>query len=130
MTPKEVLQAAFDKAVTGVLAQGNKSCVTENNCTICAYRGEGGFKCAIGQLLTDEQIQKYGIKEGATPSMFPEALITELFPGVDGELAQGFMETLQNAHDGATSFNFKREFLSRANDIANNCGLNPITEMP
>lgn len=123
------LQAAFDKAVKGVLAQGCKSVTTENNCSVCAYRGTEGAKCAIGQLLTDEQIQKYGIKEGATPSMFPEELIAELFPGVDGELAQGFMETLQNAHDGTASFNFKREFLSRANDVANHYGLNPITDM-
>jgi hypothetical protein len=118
MTPQEVLQAAFDKSVNGVLAQGCKSTTSEDNCSVCAYRGDDGARCAIGQLLTDEQIQKYGIKEGATPDSFQEDLIEEMFPGVQGETALAFMTALQNAHDGAPGYNFKYDFWKRANDVA------------
>lgn len=126
MNPKSVLQAAFDKAVTGVLKQGGKSCMSSHNSTSCAYRGEGGFKCAVGQLLTDEQIEKYKVKEGSTPEDFSEELLAEVLPGVDGPTAEDFMEALQQAHDGAMTANFKHDFLNRANKVAEGFQLNPM----
>ena len=126
MNPNDVLQAAFNKAVAGVLMQGGKSCMSSHNSTSCAYRGEGGFKCAVGQLLTDEQITKYNVKEGSTPEDFSEELLAEVLPGVNGPVAEDFMEALQQAHDGAMSANFKQDFLRRANKVAEGFNLNPM----
>lgn len=43
-------QDDFDKAVGGVIAQGGFARDENGN---CFYRGEGGLKCAIGQLIPD-----------------------------------------------------------------------------
>ncbi len=53
------MQEAFDKAVSGVIAQGCQSVNPTDN-TACMYRGKNGAKCALGHLLEDSQIGGYG----------------------------------------------------------------------
>jgi hypothetical protein len=112
------MQAAFDKAVTGVLKQGCQALFNDGKSTSCAYRGLNGTACAVGQLLTDEQIVKYGVVENEVPSTFKEELIAELLPNVDGETAVLFLEQLQSAHDTALTSKFKLDFWERAMGVA------------
>lgn len=120
----EVLQPLFDKAVKGVIAQGGHSiCEDENT---CAYRGLGGKKCAIGQLLSDEQIELHSIKEGMTPGKFPPALIRELLPGIQSGIAVQFLEELQNCHDSCAGSNFIQTFKRVANEMADKWDLKKV----
>lgn len=121
----EILQPVFDKAVQGVIAQGGISlCEDENT---CAYRGVGGKKCAIGQLLSDAQIDMYEIKEGATPGKFPIALLRELVPGINTAITIEFLDDLQNTHDTCTSEPFVKTFKRLANEMASKWNLTPVT---
>lgn len=48
------MQEAFFKAASGMLRQGRKSEMPMPGDLQCAYRGDGGAKCAIGHLMSDE----------------------------------------------------------------------------
>jgi len=48
MTAQEV----FDKAVNGIRAQGRRSIGSDDR---CLYRGPNGLKCAVGQLIPNEE---------------------------------------------------------------------------
>jgi hypothetical protein len=120
----EILQPLFDKAVKAVIAQGSCSlCADENT---CAYRGVDNKKCAIGHLLSDEQIASHGIKEGMLPNKFPPALIQELLPGVQSGIAVQFLEELQNCHDTTTGSNFVKTFTRVANEMASKWDLKKV----
>lgn len=120
----KALQEAFDTATAGVIAQGGISlCQDENT---CAYRGIDGKKCAIGHLLSDEQIQKYSIREGLTPGKFPSALVHELLPGIQSGQAVEFLDDLQNMHDTCTGSNFVQTFKRLANEIADKWDLKKV----
>lgn len=49
-------QLVFDTVAEHLLKQGKKSFYVDNkNVKVCAYRGDGGLKCAAGCLIPDEQ---------------------------------------------------------------------------
>ena len=50
MTAQEV----FDKVYWHLLRQGRRSMLEHEKGEICAYRGEGGTKCAVGCLIPDD----------------------------------------------------------------------------
>lgn len=124
---KQSMQAAFDKATAALLNQGSR-CSTRNS---CYYRHPTivGMKCAIGHLLSDNQIREFHILEGMTPSQFPNELLASILPGVEKIDAQEFLDKMQSAHDGMTSDDFRRSFTSRANDVALEFGLTPINAL-
>lgn len=108
-------QEAFDKAYKGIVAQGRGS----SNDWQCLYRGDGGTKCAVGQLLSDEQITRYGIRNSQGVSELAPELLDELLP-CDSK-AGVFLSELQDAHDQATWCavpNFIEAFKLRAADVA------------
>jgi len=117
MNDKETMQKAFDTAVNGIIAQGSQSTLSDD-ATTCAYRGDGGKKCAVGFLISDDQIIDYLIKEGSTPHDFPSDLIAEILPGVRTGDATTFLDELQSVHDNCSSMNFISDFKSRANEFA------------
>ena len=47
MTPQEI----FDHVCSNLIAQGKPSVNSKRK---CMYRGDGGFKCAVGWLIPDE----------------------------------------------------------------------------
>lgn len=96
----EVYQRLFDTAYHGVMAQGCQS----KRLMFYRYRGSDNRKCAIGQLLTDEQMEKYLIAEGTTIGAFPIPLMNELFEGLVPNAS--FLYDLQRAHDGAGVIGF------------------------
>ncbi len=104
-------QEAFDKAYKGIVAQGCISLL--DNSFNCAYRGADGAKCAVGHLITDEQITKYAIGNTVAVYSFPEELIAELLPEDDDAML--FFEELQGVHDGAGGVS---EFKTRAAKFA------------
>lgn len=125
----ERYQELFDRAVQGILTQGCPSFLVEKSYGIpsggCAYRGVNGSKCAIGHLLTDEQIKEYNIKEGSSPEEFPSKLISEFIPDMSCCAVLEFMMDLQNMHDKSTSSNdFLKEFRIQADDFAEKWNLN------
>lgn len=128
-------QSAFDKATAGIIAQGEPSIKMSAANPSCMYRHDGK-SCAVGQLLTDEQIERFHVTEGENAAAFPIALIAELLPGEDVFGARGFLNDLQMAHDYAgTDFargqlpvgtTFLSDFRRRANEVAVTYNLEPI----
>jgi hypothetical protein len=124
-------QEVFNKAVTGLIEQGQKSSKEYPNLeSICFYRKESDgkiIKCAIGHVLSDEQITKYNIKEGSNPYSFPEELVAELLSinfsdhpnnGLELLNGRGFLAGLQAAHDGAKASDFEKSFMDAAKKLA------------
>lgn len=128
----EIYQDIFDRACKAVIAQGEQSIMGSDFSITCAYRGRNGMKCAIGHLLSDDQIVKYKVKEGTAPNQFPPQLILDLAPGIDSvdELDNfvKFLVKLQDAHDNCRGIGFVNEFIVRANDLAKEYRLNPLSE--
>jgi hypothetical protein len=123
-----VIQAAFDKATAAVIAQGKRSIADDGDS--CLYRGPNGTKCAVGHLMSDEQMSRFGIQEDSNPYVFPFALIEELLPGVNQTDACSFLSQIQRAHDRASTFEstFVVSFKDAANRVADNYGLKPIKD--
>jgi hypothetical protein len=125
-----ILQVACQKACAGIIAQGRQAVNPKSS--ICQYRQpcEGGvLKCAIGQLLSDDQIKKYAVVEGRGPHDFPGPLVAELLPGItDIYRAKLVLVALQHAHDNAETANgmFLEDFKARANNMAKVYGMDPI----
>lgn len=108
-------QEAFDKAYKGIVTQGRGS----SNDWQCLYRGEGGAKCAVGQLLSDEQLTVHKVRNSQGANSLPPALLSELLP--DDPKAGTFLSELQDAHDQATWCavpSFIEAFKLRAADVA------------
>ncbi len=86
-------QAIFDKVATHLLTQKKKSLVKINEgsyIAACAYRGDNGTMCAVGCLLTDNDIKL--VKEGDSSDVVCET-ITRL-----GDFRDILYE-LQHLHD-------------------------------
>ena len=97
-------QEFYNKSIEGLAAQGFQQSSEIGG--ECLYRGPNGLKCAIGVVVTDEQIsQAAEIAAQQDPSRAQTALETRegftssafepLFPDVSPML----MSTLQSAHD-------------------------------
>lgn len=122
------MQTVFDTATAGVIAQGVQSIGPDLNFggTICLYRGKDGIKCAVGHVLSDEQMVKYAIGENMNPYLFPSELLNELLPGYDNNTQKTFLAQLQTAHDCSATNGFVADFTERANKVAAGYELNPI----
>jgi len=97
-------QEIFNIAYRGLKSQGFKGSevrgldpLVPQNIT-CAYRGDGGRKCAIGFLIPDERyspnIEGKGVIE-LVDNVYPDLIPT------DGE--EAFLRRLQECHDTAFS---------------------------
>lgn len=95
MTPQEI----FNKAVAGLASQKFQRSVSDNG--RCLYRGPNGLKCAIGHVVTDEQIAEVVKQirvynkdcnenaEGFNGRVFSKTL----------SASEHFLDNLQSAHD-------------------------------
>lgn len=125
---KVVAQRVFNQACQAVIAQGQRS-VSFGTCRYRFPKTDGTLlKCAIGHLLTDEQIAKYEVREDNAPCSFPSELVQELLPGVERSIACDFLLALQKAHDISTAGidHFLKDFKWNANVVAHTWGLEPI----
>lgn len=109
-------QELFDKATTAILQQG---CRSVNPAGQCRYRGPNNLKCAIGHLISDEQINIYGVQEGYGAGSFPIALIRSICAENDVYRSSDFLHGLQKVHDLCKCADtFLDDFRIEANDFA------------
>lgn len=86
-------QEAFDKIWKHFVVEKNHQ--SFNKLRNCAYRGDGGRKCAIGCLIPDEMYDRY--LEIEKPTMvFARLRKNGLF---DESCSNDFLLDLQRAHD-------------------------------
>jgi hypothetical protein len=124
---RQVFQSIFDKSTAAIIAQGEPSRAVTGACSYRCTKNGKSLKCAIGQLLTDEQMSKYQVRESFNPYVFQINLIAELAPGVDVDHAKAFLAELQQCHDRAEHLDrFLGSFKNLANSLANRYDLSPI----
>lgn len=119
---KASLQSAFDKATSALIAQGQKS----GSGVMCYYRmlkGDAKLACAVGHLMTDEQMARYSVSEGMSVYDAPKKLLDEILPGVSLMDARDFLGSLQSAHDMCTLESFVEDFKRNARDVARSWNL-------
>lgn len=127
---KAVFQAIYDKVHAAIVAQGKGSM----NGSSCVYRAHNGSKCAVGHLLSNEQMTKYNISESMMPPSFSPELLQELAPGARENDIVRFLNKLQSAHDEAAFSSehdpsaFLSKFKEEMNTVADTFGLVPIKE--
>lgn len=116
------LQEAFDKAVKGIIDQGCRAVSEEGS---CVYRGNNGTACAVGQLITDEQLEKYQVDNFGPAGDLPRELVREI--AGCSERALGLLSSLQRAHDRGVDgvVGFVKGFKQRAIQVAEQFGLDP-----
>jgi hypothetical protein len=121
-------QEIFDKVATHLLRQGRRSVGGDG----CAYRGEGGSKCAAGILIPDDaydpEFEGVGVHKPADYQMYSsaqrragEALWRGLRAGGASEEHVEILRSLQNLHDIYESHNWR----DRLRVVAADHGLSP-----
>ena len=119
-------QEIFDHVTPLLFAQGQRSMYHDvNGEPTCAYRGEGGLRCAIGHIIPDELYN---------PNIEGSSAISEELKGVLGKIIMTpflnihaglgrFLADLQDVHDGwicdgvdgnTASFNLYNDLLGLA----------------
>jgi hypothetical protein len=100
-------QEMFNKACLGVIKQGGPSVQTNPNTEglMCSYLAPSGSKCAVGHLMTEEELKVMGRFKGAVQDLaegwadclpFPEWLV--------GDENLDFLSHLQDTHDNLMDF--------------------------
>lgn len=114
-------QEIFDQSVKGVLAQGVPA--VQGGC--CQYRTDDGLACAVGMLLSDEDIEYLN---GASDSKFIGSWGWLVRYGAVPPENEKLIAALQRAHDIAAIAPdlFRSDFLYMARKVAKRFNL----EMP
>lgn len=90
------IQEALNIAVRGVVKQ---RCLASSSAGGCFYQmGQNGPRCAVGQLLTDEQlhlVQLRGANSKPVSGLIAEGIL-------DSSFQHPFFTQLQEVHDGAS----------------------------
>lgn len=142
-TPRKItLQAIFDAAWDAFVVKGNKPAV--EGC-YCSYRTKDGRKCAVGLMLTDEQvaeISRYGKAHGDEKSPPINDIVKaysdwfDLSCGTDLDTAANKFRAAQiNLHDyalepGTDEFKAKDELTFAYIEFANANGLTVPASIP
>jgi hypothetical protein len=102
-------QELFSKSVLALVKQGHKSCVG----MACKYERDDGSRCAIGHLLTKEELVKLDGFEGDILKMMKEGRLPErLKCHID------MLIDLQAAHDLTPQDSFLNHFLRNSSRVA------------
>lgn len=116
---KSSLQRIYEYALKHVRKQG-KPAMNGNG---CVYRACDGSQCAVGALLTDEQIATAGIGNGNSVAGHPEKFKALIGADRTGEKLR-LLKALQGAHDNANhGEDFLRDFEWAMQDTAKKFGL-------
>lgn len=102
-------QELFDKVVTHLLTQNEKSTKVISGIEICAYRGNNGLMCAVGCLIPDEIYNEdiEGLRAVNVIEKYMCNYPTYLF-------YSRFLEELQYVHDSMSVDLWKDELISLA----------------
>lgn len=110
-------QEAFDKVWQWFVVEGHGKSMTADRSS-CAYRGEGGRKCAIGVLLSDESCAR--ILNNMAVDASPQIRELSELQG----LGLPFLRDLQQAHDcTAYAEHFTLDIKQRLTKLAATYGL-------
>lgn len=114
-------QEAFERAITGVLAQNAYSYHPATGCVY--YDADTGNRCAIGHCLTEETAQAWQFEHKLGFMIFAdEDLVAEA--GLNPEELE-FYDALQILHDSRSDEPFNREdFIARSRKFATDRNLN------
>lgn len=119
-------QAAFDKAVTFLRAQGCRATVKADPGTLadtrCMLRTPDGRKCAIGALIPDEEYHTKMDDNGGVRDMLDAYPTLRSVLDIQNDEDVFFLSALQQAHDGAKDF--KIDFEPAAKRVARDYNLN------
>jgi hypothetical protein len=110
MTPQE----ALNKAVTAMREQGAPARGYRDGRDVCLYVANKGKRCAVGHLLTNEEIATL-VERGKV--LAPAGSIRVHCPSLQG-LPPAFLFELQRCHDNASVLNFLPEFEEAARKLA------------
>lgn len=96
-------QEAFDASTGHLIRQARKSANTgiySGDTTQCLYRGPDGSKCAVGALLTDEEVEHMRLKMGPDFNSKRISVVVRYctVPSLAG-LDVVFLCSLQDIHD-------------------------------
>lgn len=99
MDIQERRQDHFNKAYLGVIAQGEPSVNTTEG--TCVYLSPHGSKCAVGHILSAEELERYGYFQGAVDSLWGR-MRDEGFADYDHPFYsdRDFYFDMQEVHDG------------------------------
>lgn len=103
------IQEALNIAVRGVVKQGRLATSAVGGCFY--QKGQNGPRCAIGQLLTDEQLHLVMANEANSTPV--SGLVNRGI--LDSSFRHPFFAQLQSAHDSANSV---QEFVEKAKELA------------
>ncbi len=93
-------QEIFDKAVSGIRAQGGFG----YSCGGCAYLAPNGNRCAIGMLVSEEVAAKWVKACFGSFDLSGEAMHQDLMnKGIDPKTHFKLLQDLQDAHDNAAT---------------------------
>ena len=106
---QERRQDHFNKAYLGVIAQGGPSKREFMSGETCAYLGNNGRKCAVGHILTEDELKVMGAFCGSVIDLWDE-----FFRDYDHPFSQDatFYEDMQDAHDEFFEYD-EEEFVHR-----------------
>jgi hypothetical protein len=124
---KQKMQDIFNRACAGVIQQGERAAENGN----CRYRlpKDGQIlKCAIGHILSDDQIREHQVTDSINPWGFSYALTKELLGDMLHNDARHFLIDLQRCHDLTAGYGsvFVESFKEKANSVARQYELDPI----
>lgn len=115
ITQQDLNQTAFNRMVIGVFEQGATAVRFDNTgLRLCEYRTKDGLKCAVGQLITDDEY---------SPTMEDEPCDTLYNVAEKYNISSDLLFKTQEAHDESEDLN---DFYSKASDVAERFNL----EMP
>jgi len=109
----KTLQDAFDHVVTSLFKQGEKSMEGDEDPHICAYRGEGGTKCAAGHLIDDAHYSINFENARVNSRAILDAIKNSGWP--DNLEAERLYVDLQHIHDHYDFDNWYEAFVHCAN---------------
>lgn len=123
MDKQQRRQDHFNKAYLGVIAQGGPSKRVFHGSESCAYQGDNGRKCAVGHILTDDELVTMGGFCGSVGDLWQSQIRNYDHPFNKDAT---FYEVLQSAHDDFHDLDeddYIHHFKVRMMSIALECNL-------
>lgn len=115
---KASLQRTFEYALKALRKQGRRAGYYEGGSGPCRYLSASGARCAVGLMLTEEQLQNVPVNGGSVVG-HNKAYFASIF----GENKLKFLNDLQQVHDHSSARNFIEDLERMAQSFAEKYGL-------
>ena len=118
---KSSLQRIYEYALKHIRKQGKPAVISPGG--TCVYRAEDGCVCAVGAMLTDEQIATQGIRNDQAVSTAREKFSPLIGADRTGK-KMDLLVALQRAHDASSrAGDFLSVFEAKMQKVADEFGL-------